>query len=175
MCSSDLASNALSWPFQARPTSFYYESYDNGVMGCTAEKCSAAVTALGNPLIWWFGIAAVIYQLWRWIGRRDWRSGAVLLAIVAGYAPWLLYLNRTIFTSYTVVIAPFLVMAVAMTLGAILGPSHASARRRRDGAIAFTVLMVAFLLAGWWFYPVWSGEVIPYDAWRLRMWFSTWV
>ena len=169
------ASNALSWPFQARPTSFYYESYDNGVMGCTAEKCSAAVTALGNPLIWWFGIAAVIYQLWRWIGRRDWRSGAVLLAIVAGYAPWLLYLNRTIFTSYTVVIAPFLVMAVAMTLGAILGPSHASARRRRDGAIAFTVLMVAFLLAGWWFYPVWSGEVIPYDAWRLRMWFSTWV
>ena len=102
-------------------------------------------------------------------------EGYDLVGIAAGWIPWLIYLDRTIFTFYTVVYVPFVVMALAMTLGAILGPSNAAARRRRDGAIAFTVLMVAFLLAGWWFYPVWSGEVIPYDAWRLRMWFSTWV
>jgi dolichyl-phosphate-mannose--protein O-mannosyl transferase len=29
--------------------------------------------------------------------------------------------------------------------------------------------------AGWWFYPVWTAETIPYEAWRLRMWFSAWV
>ena len=46
--------------------------------------------------------------------------------------------------------------------------------RRRRAALA-RAFAAAVLLAGWWFYPVWSGEVIPYDAWRLRMWFSTWV
>jgi dolichyl-phosphate-mannose--protein O-mannosyl transferase len=168
-------SNPLSWPFQARPTSFFYESIKDGSQGCTVDNCSTAVTALGNPIIWWFGILAVIHQAWRWIGRRDWRSGAVLVAIAAGWVPWLLYLDRTIFTFYTVVISPFLVMAVAMTLGAIIGPVLAPGRRRRDGVVAATVLVLLMVTAGWWFYPVWSAEVIPYEAWRLRMWFSSWV
>ncbi len=169
------SSNALSWPFQARPTSFYYQGIKDHSQGCDIDSCSSAVTALGNPLIWWFGIVAVLYQAWRWVGRRDWRSGAVVVAIAAGWVPWLLYLDRTIFTFYTVVISPFLVMAVAMTLGAILGPADAPVRRRRDGAVAVAFLVLAMVVAGWWFYPVWTGEVIPYDAWRMRMWFSTWV
>jgi dolichyl-phosphate-mannose-protein mannosyltransferase len=169
------SSNALSWFLQARPTSFYYESYENGVMGCTVDKCSSAVTALGNPLLWWFGIVALIHQAWRWIGRRDWRSGAVLVGIAAGWVPWLIYLDRTIFTFYVVVFVPFVVMAVAMTLGTILGPADAPAERRRNGAIAATAIVLLIVAVGWWFYPVWTGEVIPYDAWRFRMWFSAWV
>ena len=168
-------SNALSWFLQARPTSFYYESIKDGSLGCPTDNCSAAVTALGNPLIWWFGIAAVIHQAWRWIGSRDWRSGAVLAGIAAGWVPWLLYLDRTIFTFYTVVFVPFVVMAVAMTLGSILGPADAPARSRRDRAVAVTFLVLAMVLVGWWMYPVWTGESIPYEAWRMRMWFSTWV
>ncbi len=169
------ASNALSWLFQARPTSFYYDSIKDGSLGCSTDNCSAAVTALGNPLIWWIGIVAIIHQAWRWIGRRDWRSGAVLAGIAAGWVPWLLYLDRTIFTFYTVVFVPFVVMAVAMTLGSLLGPADAPARSRRDRAVAVTFLVLAMVLAAWWMYPVWSGEVIPYEAWRMRMWFSTWV
>jgi dolichyl-phosphate-mannose--protein O-mannosyl transferase len=165
-------SNALSWFLQARPTSFYYENVDSG---CSSEKCVAAVTALGNPLIWWIGILAVIHQLWRWIGRRDWRSGAVLVGIAAGWVPWLLYLDRTIFTFYVVVFVPFVVMAVAMTIGTILGPADAPARRRRDGAVAATVIVLAIVVVGWWFYPVWTGMTIPYEGWRMRMWFASWV
>lgn len=169
------ASNPLSWPFQARPTSFFYEGIDDGLMRCGAESCSSAVTALGNPIIWWFGILAVLFALWRWAAARDWRSGAVLVGIAAGWLPWLLYLDRTIFTFYTVVISPFLVMAVAMAIGAILGPADASRRRRRDGAIIAGALLLAMVAAAWWFYPIWTGVEIPYDAWRQRMWFSTWI
>lgn len=169
------ASNPLSWPFQARPTSFFYDGFDDGGGNCGADACSSAVTALGNPLLWWFGIVAVLFQVWRWIAGRDWRAGAVLVGIAAGWVPWLLYLDRTIFTFYTVVISPFLVMAVALTIGAILGPPDASPRRRRDGAIAAGVILVAIVAAAWWFYPIWTGEVIPYDAWRMRMWFESWI
>ncbi len=168
-------SNALSWPFMARPTSFYYESIKDHTLGCETDNCSTAVTALGNPIIWWFGILAVIHQIWRWLGRRDWRSGAVLVGIAAGWVPWLLYLDRTIFTFYTVVFTPFVVMAVAMTLGTILGPTNAPAKRRRDGAVAVTAIVLVMVVAAWWFYPIWTAESIPYEAWRLRMWFSSWV
>lgn len=168
-------SNALSWFFQARPTSFYYEGIKDGSQGCEAKNCSSAVTALGNPLIWWFGILALLYQFWRWLGRRDWRSAAVLVGVLAGWVPWLIYLDRTIFTFYVVVFVPFVVMAVAMTLGALIGPADAPASRRRNGTILATALVVAMIVAGWWFYPIWTAEVIPYDAWRARMWFSTWV
>lgn len=169
------ASNPLSWPFQARPTSFFYEGTDDGTGSCGAQSCSAAVTALGNPLIWWFGILAVLHQAWRWIAVRDWRSGAVLVGIAAGWLPWLLYLDRTIFTFYTVVISPFLVMAVAMSLGSIIGSPDASPRRRRDGALVAGAIILAMVAAAWWFYPVWTGMEISYDAWRQRMWFSTWI
>jgi dolichyl-phosphate-mannose--protein O-mannosyl transferase len=35
--------------------------------------------------------------------------------------------------------------------------------------------LIAVIAAAWWFYPIWTGEVIPYDQWRLRMWMPTWI
>lgn len=169
------ASNPWSWPFQARPTSFYWQDIKDHSQGCTSDYCASEVLAVGNPIIWWAGIAAMIYQLWRWLGRRDWRSAAVLVGIAAGWLPWMLYLNRTIFTFYTVVYVPFLAMALAMSAAALLGPSDASAERRRRGAIALAVLVAAVVITAWWMYPLWSGGVLPYDQWQLRIWMPTWV
>ncbi|MEZ5115317.1 MAG: phospholipid carrier-dependent glycosyltransferase [Candidatus Nanopelagicales bacterium] len=168
-------SNAWSWLLQTRPTSFFYESYDRGLSGCDVDKCSAEVIALGNPIVWWAGALALVHQLWRWVARRDWRSGAVLVGVVAGWAPWLLFQERTIFTFYSVVFVPFLVMALAMSLGTVLGPADASEARRMKGAIAAGGVMLAVVVAAWWFLPVWTGETIPYEMWKLRMWMPTWV
>ena len=169
------ASNALSWPFQARPTAFYWHAVEDGSEGCSTKHCAAEVLALGNPIIWWAAIGAVLHQAWRWIGRRDWRSGAVLVGILAGWLPWLLYLNRTIFTFYVVAFVPFIAMALAMTLGSILGPTTAPVNRRRNGAIAVGAFLILVIAAAWWFYPVWTGILLPYDQWQLRMWSPTWV
>jgi dolichyl-phosphate-mannose-protein mannosyltransferase len=169
------ASNPLSWPFQTRPTSFYWDSITDGTQGCPTSNCAAEVLALGNPIIWWAGFVAMIYQAWRWATHRDWRSGAVLVGIAAGWVPWLLYLNRTIFTFYTVVYVPFLVMALAMTMGAMLGPSDATEKRRARGAFAAGTLLIFIVIAAWWFYPIWTGQVMPYEQWQLRMWMPTWI
>lgn len=167
------ASNPLSWPFMARPTSFYYESPD----GCGADSCSSTVLAVGNPIIWWAALLAIPYQLWRWIAARDWRSGAVLVGIAAGWLPWMLYLDRTTFTFYTVVYVPFLVMAVTLTLGA-LNRGLRERPRNRPGWLGPAIVggyVLAVVVAAWWFYPIWTAEVIPYDAWRARMWLPTWI
>ncbi|MDP3972486.1 MAG: phospholipid carrier-dependent glycosyltransferase, partial [Candidatus Nanopelagicales bacterium] len=69
------SANPWTWPVQGRPTSFFYEN-SNGV--CGAKECAQEVLALGNPIAWWAAVLALFHQLWRWVARRDWRSGAVL-------------------------------------------------------------------------------------------------
>ncbi len=169
------ASNPLSWPLQTRPTSFYWSAIKDRSQGCPTDNCAAEVLALGNPIIWWAAIVAIIHQAWRWLAHRDWRSGAVLVGIAAGWVPWLLYLNRTIFTFYTVVYVPFVVMALAMSMGSMLGSSDSSEKRRARGAFAAGTLLILIVVAAWWFYPVWTGQVMPYEQWQLRMWMPTWI
>jgi len=170
-------SNAWSWLLQTRPTNFFYQGTpDIPPSACGATKCSAEVTSLGNPLIWWAGTVALLHQIWRWAARRDWRSGFAVLAVLAAWLPWLGYQGRTIFTFYSVAIIPFLCIVLAMSLGAVLGPTNAPEMRRIvGGAVVGTYLLVCVVAASWFFYPIWTAQIITFDQWHLRMWFSTWV
>jgi dolichyl-phosphate-mannose--protein O-mannosyl transferase len=171
-------SNPWSWIVTGRPVSYFYESPAPGTDGCPAdagEKCAREVLALGTPMLWWVACFALLYVLWRWFFRRDWRAGAIACAIVAGYLPWFLYQERTIFFFYAVVFVPFLCLAVAMLVGALVGPPGASDTRRVAGATGAGVLV---LLIAWnfiYFWPIYTGQAIPIDDWRSRMWLDTWV
>ncbi|MDX3134256.1 phospholipid carrier-dependent glycosyltransferase [Streptomyces europaeiscabiei] len=171
-------SNPWSWIVVGRPVSYFYESPSPGNDGCatdTADKCAREVLAIGTPLLWWAAAFAVLYVLWRWFFRRDWRAGAIACGIAAGYLPWFMYQERTIFFFYAVVFLPFLCLAVTMMIGAILGPPGAPERRRVAGAAGAGVLV---LLIAWnfiYFWPIYTGQPIPIDSWRSRMWLDTWV
>lgn len=163
-------SSAWGWLLQTRPTAFYY---DNTSVACGLAKCSSAVTALGNPLIWWSAAIALVHQCYRAVMVRDWRSSAVVVGVLAGWVPWLFYPERTIFAFYSVVFLPFLIAGLTMSLGQILGTGPIAPRQWR--VLGVGAFLLGVVLVSWWFYPVWSGQVIPYDAWRLRMWWPTWV
>ncbi|MEU3516355.1 phospholipid carrier-dependent glycosyltransferase [Streptomyces sp. NPDC006654] len=171
-------SNPWSWIVLGRPVSYYYESPSPGADGCPAdagEKCAREVLAIGTPLLWWAACFAIAYVLWRWAFRRDWRAGAIACGIAAGYLPWFMYQERTIFLFYAVVFVPFLCLAVAMMIGAIIGPPGSSDTRRLVGASGAGVLV---LLIAWnfiYFWPLYTGTAIPIDSWRSRMWLDTWV
>ncbi|RFU88678.1 phospholipid carrier-dependent glycosyltransferase [Streptomyces triticagri] len=171
-------SNPWSWLVAGRPVSYYYESPGPGRDGCpsgTADKCASEVLALGTPLLWWAGCFALAYVVWRWLLRRDWRAGAILCGVAAGYLPWFAYQERTIFVFYAVVFVPFLCLAVAMMIGALLGPPGATERRRTIGAVASGVLVLLIVWNFIYFWPIYTGQPIPIDQWRSRMWFDTWV
>ncbi|MGW3112073.1 dolichyl-phosphate-mannose--protein mannosyltransferase [Streptomyces sp. NPDC001091] len=171
-------SNPWSWIVLGRPVSYFYESPTPGAGGCplgTSGKCAREVLALGTPVLWWAGCAALLYVLWRWAFRRDWRAGAIACGIAAGYLPWFMYQERTIFLFYAVVFLPFLCLGVAMLVGAIIGPPNSTDTRRVVGATAAGVLV---LLIAWnfiYFWPLYTGQAIPLDQWRSRMWLDTWV
>ena len=69
-------SNPWGWIVQWRPTSFYYQTAAAGEHGCTVEKCSAAITSVGNPVVWGLAPLAVLLLVVAWLLRRDWRAGA---------------------------------------------------------------------------------------------------
>lgn len=171
-------SNPWSWIVLGRPVSYYYEDPKAGTQGCpadAADKCAAEVLALGTPLLWWAACFAICYILWRWFFRRDWRAGAIACGIAAGWVPWFFYQERTIFLFYAVVFVPFLCLAVAMMIGAMLGPPGSDERRRAIGAIGAGVLVLLIIWNFIYFYPLYTGTPIPVEDWRNRMWLDSWV
>lgn len=168
-------SNPWSWLVLGRPVSFFYESPKQGQAGCTVSECAREVLGIGTPLLWWTGAVALVYCLWRWAARRDWRAGAVLCGLAAGYLPWFAYQQRTIFLFYAVAFVPFLVLAVTMMVGALIGPPGASRDRRIIGSAAAGLLVLLIVWNFLFFYPLFTGETIPMDDWRRRMWFNSWI
>ncbi|MFI9170343.1 dolichyl-phosphate-mannose--protein mannosyltransferase [Streptomyces lincolnensis] len=174
--SHEFESNPWSWLALGRPVLFHHQSSKPGTDGCHATTdCSQTILALGTPLLWWSACGALVYLLYRWALRRDWRAGAVLCAVGAGYLPWFLYQDRTTFSFYAVAFVPYLCLAVAMMIGALLGPPGANVDRRARGAVAAGVLV---LLIAWNFiylFPIYTAQTIPYADWRARMWLDTWI
>jgi len=164
-----------SWPWQwlllARPVAFYWSSNDP----CGSGSCAAEVVLNGTPALWWAFLPALAALVWLAVSRRDWRAGAILGFVALGWLPWFYYEldNRTMFFFYALPIEPFLILAVVYVLGAIMGPGAdglPDERRRMTGAIiaGAYVLLVALNFA--YFYPLFTGQSIPYDAWMHRIW-----
>ncbi|GIG36552.1 dolichyl-phosphate-mannose--protein mannosyltransferase [Cellulomonas pakistanensis] len=173
------AAHPLGWIIQWRPTSFYYPTEVSGLTGdaardlCGADACSQAVTSLGNPVIWWLGALALLVALYRLLVRRDWRAGAVLSGVVAGWLPWFTYAERTIFTFYSIAFTPWVVLAGVYVLALLV--QSPDARQRRRGLVVTSAVVVVVLAVSAFFYPVWTAWVVPYDVWHLHMWLPSWI
>ncbi|MDQ1703878.1 MAG: dolichyl-phosphate-mannose-protein mannosyltransferase [Frankiaceae bacterium] len=161
-------SRPYGWLLLARPVAYFYASPH----GCGAATCAQEVLGIGTPAIWWLAIPALGATLWRAVGRFDWRAAAVLVAFLAGYLPWFYedLHHRTMFLFYLLPDVPFMVLAITLGIGMVLGRQWVTHARRVVGAViagAYLVLVIgnfAFL------YPVLSGQVITYDQWHQRMW-----
>ncbi|MGX5682410.1 dolichyl-phosphate-mannose--protein mannosyltransferase [Schumannella luteola] len=166
--------NPLTWLFMIRPTSMFYEGAANGENGCTADLCGSSITGLANPLIWWAATAAMLYLVYRLVRFREWRVGFILMGVAAGYLPWLLYLNRTVFQFYTIAFEPYLILALTFVIGLILGRPDDPRDRRSSGVGVVLVYLSLAAAASVFFWPLWTGIQIPYDYLRAHWWLVTW-
>ncbi|HUD40198.1 MAG TPA: phospholipid carrier-dependent glycosyltransferase [Streptosporangiaceae bacterium] len=167
-------SEPWSWLYLGRPVSFFYTA----PKGCGASSCSQEVLAIGTPAIWWASILALLFCLGWWISRRDWRAGAVLAGVGAGWLPWFwfaLHDNRTEYYFYAVAFLPYLVIAITLCLGLIIGPISAPPGRRAIGAVVVGAYLLLVLANFAYLYPVLTAQVLPYEFWRQRMWFNSWI
>jgi dolichyl-phosphate-mannose--protein O-mannosyl transferase len=172
-------SQPWDWLLVTRPVAFFYECYTGPVAGpshyCpsgyTGQQWSQEVLAIGTPAIWWGSMLALVFCLGWWLLHRDWRVGAVLLGVLAGWGPWFALVSRTKFYYYALEFEPFLILSIVLCLGLILGPATASVLRRSIGAGIVGAYLLCVLLMFWYFYSILAGKVIPYQDWLSHMWY----
>ncbi|MFM5905477.1 MAG: dolichyl-phosphate-mannose--protein mannosyltransferase [Micrococcales bacterium] len=167
--------NPLTWLFQIRPTSMFYQSRLNGEAGCVsvANGCSSAITAIGNPLIWVGAAAALFYLLYHYLRFRNRTEGLILLGVAAGYLPWLLYLQRTVFQFYVIAFEPWLILALVYVLRSVwYRPKRGGFQNPRWHVVTF---LVASAVLSIFYLSVWWGTWTPYPYWLSHMWLPSWI
>ena len=164
--------NPWSWLVMGRPTSFFYES----PKGCGAKDCAQEVLALGTPILWWVGTISIAVVIGYWIKslihhRVDSAANLVVLGVVAGYLPWFAMQQRTVFSFYAIIIQPFLIIAIVYCAKLLLGSGLKPAVSQSIVGGIFALIVLCFIF----FIPLFTGQVITYEDWQLRMWFESWI
>jgi dolichyl-phosphate-mannose--protein O-mannosyl transferase len=149
-----------------------------GTRGCTApagSDCLRQVLLIGTPMIWWTGTVALLFCAAMWVGTRDWRYGVAVVGAASTWLPWLRYDDRPIFLFYAVMILPFVVLALTLAMGRLIGPSREPTVRRTVGVVLSGSFLVLVLLNFAWFWPVFTNGLLTHDEWLNRIWFSRWI
>jgi len=114
------------------------------------------------------------FALWRAAARLDWRYAAVLWAYAAGFLPWFLNLDRQMYFFYATPMAPFLVLAITLTLGEVLGRARAGLERRGTGLLV-VAMYVGLVVANFvWLWPILVGDPITQGRWQAELWLPSW-
>ncbi|MER6507858.1 phospholipid carrier-dependent glycosyltransferase [Nonomuraea sp. NPDC001636] len=170
-------SDPWTWPLLVRPVSFYYPA-DVPPSACGASACAQAIHGTGTPALWFGALLALAGTAVLYARRRDWRAGAVLLAYAMGWLPWFYYAladDRTMYLFYMLPVVPFMVLAVVLMAGLVLGRADAPPTRRAVGAAFVGAFAMIVLINFWWLQPVLTAETLTQTQWWARMLMRSWV
>lgn len=80
------ASRWYTWPVMEHPVLFLYDS------GNPPNSAVSSITDMGNPAVWWLGILALLFCVWRMTrGPTWWRLGVAVLGLGSFVAMLLLF------------------------------------------------------------------------------------
>jgi dolichyl-phosphate-mannose-protein mannosyltransferase len=172
-------SNPSGWLLLNRPVGVAADTgIEPGTRGCDAPSgstCLKQVLLIGTPTIWWGGILALLYAVAMWVGARDWRFGVAIVGVASTWLPWLQYDSRPIFLFYAVTILPFVVLALTLAIGKMIGSSRAPTGRRTAGVVVAGSFVVLTVLNFAWFWPIFTDQLLTHSEWVDRIWFQRWV
>lgn len=166
-------SKPWSWPMGLRPMLYYYQS-GAAAPGCGRQDCVSAVMLIGTPALWWLALPVLGWSVWRAASGPDWRYAAALTGYCAGWLPWFANIHRQMYYFYMTPAAPFLVIAVTLVLGEILGRAGDGAERRGTGLLVVS-LYVGLVVANFiWLWPILTGGSITPERWNAELWLPSW-
>ena len=74
-----------------------------------------------------------------------------------------------------IAILPFIVIALTLSIGTLIGPSRLPSTRRTIGVVVSGAFVVLVLVNYAWFWPIWTNGLLTSSEWLDRIWFSRWV
>ena len=105
---------------------------------------------------------------------REWQVGAILLGLAAGYLPWLMYLDRTVFQFYSIAFQPYTMLALTAVLMLILGRRDDVRWKRTRGIAIVAIFLVFVVLVSAFCYPIWTGVPVTPEFRQLHFWAPSW-
>ncbi|MEH2141001.1 dolichyl-phosphate-mannose--protein mannosyltransferase [Nostoc sp.] len=184
------------WPLMTRPMAYYYQTAESTteplpVMGpplpAGAGQVIYDVHAMGNPFLWWFGVAAMFFLVGMlvsqlvifWVKEKRFSVPATLsvdtwiaLYLVINYAanllPWV-KVTRCVFIYHYMCAVIFVFLAIAWFVDQCLRSYYQ--QLRAVGVTITFIILVAFIF---WM-PVYLGLPLSPNGYKLRMWFNSWI
>lgn len=150
------ASSWYEWPISARPVLLFSGRRPGG---------RAEILALmGNPALWWPGLLAVFYGIYRLLDGKDGQAAFLVTAYLAPMLPWI-FISRYSFLYHYYPSLPFLTLLMGLL----------AERKGRRGTIFLGVCVLAAAVLFLLFYPIISGQTADaaYVTGWLQ-WLPTW-
>ena len=142
------SSRWYQWIFNLRPILYYQNFLPDGI--------KSAISAFGNPALYWGGLLAILVLPVSAVRQRDGRALAILVGYVTLLFPWL-FIDRPTFAYHYFTNTIFLTLALAYAFDRLM--------ERKKGAyktiiIAFTAVTVGLFVL---FYPALSGRPVSIE------------
>ncbi|MBW4595032.1 MAG: phospholipid carrier-dependent glycosyltransferase [Brasilonema angustatum HA4187-MV1] len=185
------------WPLMTRPMAYFYQTAQNlkeppPVIGpplpAGAGKIIYDVHAMGNPFLWWFGVAALLFLLgmlvWRFLiplvrqkrfspprtlSVDTWIALYIVINYIANLLPWV-GVNRCVFIYHYMTAVVFAFLAIAWLVDQCLRSYHIPLR-----AVGVTITFIIVSAFVFWM-PIYLGLPLSNFEYRpMRMWFNSWI
>jgi dolichyl-phosphate-mannose-protein mannosyltransferase len=186
-----------TWPLMIRPMAYYYQTAASlseplPVLGppvpANAGKVIYDVHAMGNPFLWWFGLAGLLFLagmlvqqiLIPWVKQRRfplpetlsvdiWIAIYLVFNYAANLMPWV-KVNRCVFIYHYMCPVVFAFLAIAWIVDWCIHSYYKEIRA--VGVTTSFIIIGAFIF---WM-PIYLGLPLSPGAYRpLRMWFNSWI
>ena len=161
------SSTWYEWPIMKRPIWYYNKTLANGLQ--------ENISAFGNPAVWWAGIPAFLYMLFRMIARKDKKATFLSIGYLAQLIPWT-GVTRCTFIYHYFPSVPFVIIMVGYSMYCLTYSTENVKTRR---TVAISCMVYAAIAVGLFamFYPVLSGYPIHVEyALKWLRWFKdSWV
>ena len=145
------SSSWWTWPLLLRPIYLYTSEEVGGFV--------ARIYAMGNPLVFWFGLTSVVVCAVFSYLERNKKLGFIVFCYLIFFVPWAVS-PRIMFLYHYLPSIPFLAIATAYVL-------------RRTPKLIFGYFLACLLLF-LYFYPHWAGLQIPLWLDKSYYWFPSW-
>lgn len=149
-----------SWPLMTRPVWYFFERQkETGIVN--------GILCIGNQAIFWIIPISIGYVFWKFIRKRTWAYGLILLGYFGQWLPWV-FVSRIKFFHFFYTAMPFACMSVAVLLLWIW-------QMKKWGkifVIAYLFLVISLFI---YWYPLLTGFPITYKYYMQHMWFRSWI
>ena len=153
------SSKWYTWPFMYKPV-LLYQDID------TVNKQITSIMGLGNPIVWWLGDLAILFQLFLLLFKREKTIIFLLGAYFISFLPYA-FIQRSMFL-YHYLISLFFQMLILEYTFANLYKEKVFLRP------VLSLLLVLIMFVFFYFYPFINGYPVSESEYFQRLWFKSW-